>query len=265
MKTFLSYLFLILFSNSSLMAGVVVAGSLVRTKSINPGESHQGIISLQNTDETPVEARVYITDYLFYSDGSNLFGEPGSHTRSNADWITIGSSYLTIPGGETKAVYYTVEVPDNDDLLGTYWSIIMIEPSSAPAMVTEDKPNEITIGMQTVVRFGVQIVTEINDTGTRDLSILEKRILSTEGERHIQLDVGNSGELLLIPAIWMELYSKQGESIGRFDGGRFRIYPGCSVRSSIDISNVPKGEYLALVIIDNGDDYVVGAQYKLEI
>ncbi len=100
--------------------------------------------------------------------------------------------------------------------------------------------------MQTVVRFGVQIVTEINDTGTRDLSILKKRILSTEGESYIQLDVGNSGELLLIPTIWMELYSKQGESIGRFDGGRFRIYPGCSVRSSIDISNVPKGDYLAL-------------------
>ncbi len=41
------------------MAGIVVAGSLVRTKSNNPGESHQGIISLQNTDETTIKVRVY--------------------------------------------------------------------------------------------------------------------------------------------------------------------------------------------------------------
>ncbi len=81
------------------MAGIVVAGSLVRTKGVNPGESYQGIISLQNTDETTAEVRIYMTEYLFYSDGSNLFGESGSHDRSNTGSVNILGSVLSRNGG----------------------------------------------------------------------------------------------------------------------------------------------------------------------
>jgi len=43
-----------------------------------------------------------------------------------------------------------------------------------------------------------------------------------------------------------------------------RIYPGTSVRHKIDLSSLPGGKYMALVVADNGDEYIFGAQYTLE-
>jgi hypothetical protein len=62
-----------------------------------------------------------------------------------------------------------------------------------------------------------------------------------EGKRTLSLDIGNDGERLLIPAITVELFDQQGASIGRFDAGRTRIYPSCSVRAKVDLTDVPPG------------------------
>jgi len=81
----------------------------------------------------------------------------------------------------------------------------------------------------------------------------------------LQLDLENTGQRYLRLLVWAELYDEQGTSVGRFQAGRRGVYPGCSTRFHADLSQVPPGKYNALVVADNGDEYVFGARYDLEI
>ncbi len=262
-KGFIFFLFLI---STEVYAGFSVIGELTRERNVQCGEKFQERILLKNKGNTPAHVKIYQTDYLFFADGKNIYGEPGDISRSNGKWITVDSSRLVIPPKNTASFNYSVRVPQKSDLKGTYWSIIMVE--SIPAITPEkddNKKRKGEFGIQTRIRYGIQIVTHIMDTGTRNIKFLDKKLISKKGKRILQLDIGNTGERLLVPFVWAEFYNKNGINVGRFESKKLRIYPECSVRHSIDLSTVKKGKYKVLVIVDNEDGYVFGARYNLRI
>ena len=53
--------------------------------------------------------------------------------------------------------------------------------------------------------------------------------------------------------------------VGKFAGARARVYPGTSIRKSIDLSAVSGGTYKALVVADADEDSVYGATYTLKL
>jgi len=252
-------------------AGISVVGGLTRKSRVQPGEKTEGRIIVRNSADVAQEVRVYQTDYLFRADGSNVYGEPGSVDRSNAPWITFTPRQFIVQPKEAASVHYTIQVPSDDKLTGTYWSMMMVQPV-APETLEPPKPEEgkVHIGIRTVVRQAVQMVTHIwsenpGYRGTVDMRFAHKQLVVQDGKRVLQLDLENTGERWLIPMVWAELYDEQGMSIGRFEGGRLRLYPGCSGRFNIDLTEVPRGNYSSLVIADNGDEYVFGARYQLDI
>lgn len=247
------------------VAGVSVTSGLTYEKEADPGGTYKGTVQLRNNGESPQEVKIYQTDYLFFCDGRNIYGEPGKDPRSNADWITFSPRRLTISPRGTAQVNYTVEVPDNKTLTGTYWSMIMIEgiSSSSPEAVRQEK-DKVTFGISQVIRYGLQMRTQIGDTGTRKLKFLKTRLLKEDKRRILQLDIENIGERLLRPALWAELYDEKGKSVGKFEGGKLGVYPATSVRFRIDLSQVPKGKYKALVVADCGGDDLFGATYTLK-
>jgi P pilus assembly chaperone PapD len=249
----------------SARAGIVVVGNLARTSTIKPGEAFDGVILLKNNDKQSADVRVFQTDYLCYADGTNQYGDPGKTPRSNAGWITVTPSRVKLAPGETQPVRYKGTAPADPKLQGTFWSMIMVEPNSAPAITPEGKIDQVTVGLQTKIRFAIQIVTEVGQSGIRSLQVQEKRIVQGEGKRALQLDIRNDGERLLVPMMTVELFDKAGASIGRFEAGRARIYPACSVRTRVDLTDVPAGKYAAMVLLDSGDAQVMGAQYDLEL
>lgn len=265
MKRLLHLILATLALAGSSQAGVVVIGSLARTNTIKPGEAFEGVILLKNTDKQDADVRVFQTDYLCYADGSNDYGEPGKAPRSNAGWITLSPSRVKLVPGETVPVRYKGHAPADPKLQGTFWSMIMVEPNSTPAITPEGKPDQVAVGLQTTIRFAIQIVTEVGQSGTRSLQVQDKRLVQGGGKRALELDIANDGERLLIPAMTVELFDQSGASIGRFDAGRARIYPACSVRAKVDLTDVPLGKYVAMVLLDSGDAQVMGAQYELDI
>jgi hypothetical protein len=248
---------------SAQSAGIAVIGNLARLSTIKPGDTFDGVILLKNPDAAPAEARIFQTDYLTDAHGRNEYGEPGSTPRSNANWISVTPTRVKLGAGETVTVRYKGRAPADSKLRGTYWSMIMVEPVKAPAAPADNK--QAAVGLQTMIRFGVQVVTELGREGTRSLQILDKCLVKEESRRFFHLDVGNNGERMLVPMIGLELFDSKGSSLGRFDGGRARIYPTCSARSKIDLSDVPAGQYTAMVLLDSGGDQVMGAQYDLAI
>jgi hypothetical protein len=249
---------------AQLRAGLSVHGGLTHEHLAQPGAEYEGVVTLVNTGETRQDVVVYQTDYTFGCDGAYYYDDVGGNPRSNGPWISFGPRLLTLaPGSETN-IGYAVSVPADQDLAGTYWSILMVEtaqPGGKTAGRTGADPH--IFGINQIVRYGVQIVTHIGDTGLRDLEFLDERLVRTDGRCALEVDMGNSGERWLRPLVWAEIYDDNGDFVGRFEGGRHRMYPDTSVRCAVDLTEIPGGEYTAVVIADCDDDYVFGASYHL--
>ena len=251
---------------SACQAGVAVVGGLSRASTASPGEDLEHEIVLRNTGDFDMVIRLYPADYLFFADGRSIYGEPGSVERSNAHWFTLSSEWVTVPARSEATVYYRGRIPSGEALTGTYWSMLMVEPMGpAGAEELRDQEGRPGISVSTQVRYAVQIITDIGSTGRPDLRFLDRKLLTDNGTVMLQVDVENAGDRWVYPITWLEIYDDTGAFIGRVESIQKRIFPGCSVRHEFDLSGVSGGKYTALVIIDNTDEHVFGAQYKLEI
>jgi hypothetical protein len=250
-------------------AQVSVVGGLSYDRVARAGERYEGSFVVRNDSEEKQEAKIYQRDYSFSSDGTNNYGDPGKLPRSNASWMKFSPSYLLLPPKGSATVSYSVALPVDSagkKLTGSYWSMIMVEaiPIGSPeSSIRRDTLTQAAF-FQTV-RYGVQIATHIGNTGTRSVRFLDARLLGGEGgDRTLQIDIENTGDLWMRPDVAVELFDPNGKSAGKFEGGKFRIYPGTSVRQAIGLKGIKAGVYKALVVVDAGGQDVFGAQYTLQ-
>ena len=261
MKKVFILFFLLMLCSMDCLAGITILEGLSQEYKVNHGSKIDGKITLKNNGEVPQQVKIYQTDYLFFANGEDLYGEPGSLPRSNAKWLTFSPSRLTILPKETEFIYYQIQVPEKLDLPGTYWSMLMIEPFQEKTPESAQKG----IGIQTVIRYGIQILTDAGMKPDQKILFLDKKLIAENGRKIFQIDIENIGESWLSPSVWVEVYDQEGKNTGRFESNKLRIYPGCSVRHQVDFTEIPKGQYRVLVIADNRDGFAVGAQYDLEV
>ena len=248
MKPLLLFTLITFLFTAATQAGISIVGNLARTTTLNSGDSFEGVILVRNNDKEPADIRLSQCDYLFQSDGSNDYAEAGKTPRSNAGWLTVSPLRVKIAPGETLPIRYKGKAPADPKLQGTYWSMILVEPNSVAALAPDGKPEQVAVGLATTIRFAIQIVTQFGNSGTRSLQVTDKRLVQADGKRMLQLDIANDGERLLIPQVTVELFDQGGASVGRFEAGRARIYPACSVRAKVDLTGVPAGKYAAMVL-----------------
>ena len=252
-------------------AQISVRSSLSDDREAVSGMVYDGSIQIKNETGEPQQAKIYQTDYLFFYDGTNLFGEPGSTPRSNAGWIQFSPSVLTLPPYETLPVQYVVTVPvaiEGQPLEGTYWSMLMIESiaSDSPESTLPSAPDEGQYGVRQVIRYGVQVASHVNGTGRRTVAFASPELVQEkDGSTSLRLNIENTGSLLIRPTVWVKLYDISGASRGRLEGTENRIYPGTSVQQRINLGDLPEGTYKALVVVDAGGDNVYGTEYTLEL
>lgn len=251
-------------------AQISVVGELSNDKDARPGEKYEGAVSVRNDSNEPQEVKVYQTDYMFFRDGTNTYGEPGTVPRSNAKWITFSPSFVTVPPLSTVTISYSVDVPQDTPamkLVGSYWSMLMVEgiaKGSAESAAQQD-PKKTQMGIRQTIRYGIQIATHIAETGTKKINFVDAKLIPDEkGKRYLQVDLENTGELWIRPEVYVELFDDQGASKGKFSGVRYRMYPGTSVRQMIDLTSAAAGSYKALVVVDAGGEDVYGAEYTLK-
>jgi len=165
--------------------------------------------------------------------------EPGSIQRSNARWLTLSPLQTVIPAGESVTIRFAAQVPSDQTLRGTYWSVIMVElvPPSAP----ESSRNESAmpaLGIRQVVRYAVQVITTVEGTGSRQIRFSQVRLVSDNGKRQLVVDLENTGERLLRTSLWADLYDPKGSFVGKFDGGS----TGCT-RNLGAVHDRPRGPW----------------------
>jgi len=265
-KTILAAILVFALSPVLARAQVGIINGLTQEKVCKPGETFESYITLKNNGAKDETVKIYQTDYSFTADGKTYYEAPGKAGRSNASWITVASKQLTLPGQAKVDLRYVCKVPDDTALVGTYWSIIMFEVLPPAQREKRDvSKKEIQFGVNQVMRYGVQIVTHFGDSGSRSLKFLDTELLQTKEGKTLQVDIENNGERWLRPYSYVEVYTEKGEPSGKIEGDRWRIFPGTSVRYKFDVSSLKAGVYNALIVFDNKDASVFGAQYKLNI
>jgi hypothetical protein len=251
-------------------AQIAVLGNSVQEREAAPGQSYGGEILIMNSSDRAQTAKVYQTDYLFFADGTSRYDEPGATPRSNARWLSIGPTLVTVPPGGTVPVRYTVTVPAGEPLVGTYWSMIMVEgvPKESPEslMIAASSRDRSGLGVQPIIRYGVQVVSQIQHTGTRRAEFAATRLVSSpDGTKALEFDIRNTGERAYRLHVWVELYDERGTLHGRLEQARGLIYPGTSIKQRFDLSRMPPRAYKALIVADTGDEDVFGAQYRFTL
>jgi hypothetical protein len=255
-------LLVLLFSGIiKLNAEVLVLNGLTHEFTVTGGSKATGSIQLMNTSDQIKSVRLYQTDYRFTHAGDSHYDQPGTLARSNASWVTLNQLFVTLQPKEEISVEFELVVPEQDGLTGTYWSVIMVEGLKPPD--TETPPQGISIN--TVLRYAIQIISHIGDTGSRNLDFLTFDLSNTEGLSQFEVSIGNTGERALRPEMSLELFDENGRSAGIFRADPKRIYPDTSTRFTIILRDVPPGNYTGVLLADCLDDYIFGTNVSIHL
>lgn len=253
----------LVFGPAGAMAQIAVVGSTVEERVAVPGESYLGTIVVRNLTKQDQPVRIYQTDYLFFADGTSHFDDPGTTPHSNAKWITPTVRSLLVPPSSEMTVSYTVQVPMNDSLVGTYWSTIMVE--GAPSEAGRSSGGRPQVGVGAIMRYAVQVATHIKTTGSRKVSFANSKFLTNpDSTQTFEVEVQNVGDRAYRPALWIEVYDEQGALKANVRQERGLLYPGTSLKQTFALGKLAHGTYRAVVFADSGEDAVFASQFTLK-
>jgi hypothetical protein len=241
-------------------ANILVMNGLTHEHQTVQGEVKTGSIELKNVAEESQSVQLYQRDYWYSHEGENRHDQPGTLERSNAGWITINPTFITLEPGGTATVEYEITVPSIDSLTGTYWSVIMVEGLQPP-----DTSAAEGIKINTVIRYAVQMITHISTSGTVNLSFLRFNLSRQENRTELSVAMENIGQRLVKPEVSVEIFDADGSSLGVTAAESRRLYPGTSANFFLDLSHLKSGSYTGILIADCGDDYVFGSNLTLDI
>jgi hypothetical protein len=248
-------------------ADVAVASGLTYEYEADIGETYTGVIQLQNSEDKPQEVKLYQNDYYYNFEGQSFYEDVGKVDRSNAKWFTYTPKNPVIPPKETLLVNFSVKVPSDPALRGTYWSMLMVEvipEKSAESVTNPVKKEQTAVTIAQIMRYGCQIITQIGNTGKREVKFLNTKLSKEKDKLFLVVDVENTGERGPRASLWAEFYDNEGTFIGKYEGGNYRIFPGCSRRYKADITSIPfNKQYKVLVMLDCGGDDIFGVNLNL--
>ena len=142
----------------------------------------------------------------------------------------------------------------------------MVEPISAGSPESSVVgPNQIGITIRQVLRYAIQIVTQVGRTGILQAQFTDIHLAMDGDTRVLVTDVVDTGERWFTGHLWAELYDAGGKLVGKFDGGERRLFPGTGARFSAPLTGVQDANYQALIVLDCGGDDVFGANVSIVV
>jgi hypothetical protein len=226
------------------------------------GETYSRVVKIHNTGDTDQEVRIYQRDYLYNSTGASFYNEPGSNNRSNAPWTQFGPKTMLLKGQETQDIQFEITVPSTDSLVGTFWSVLMVEG------VSQLDPNARgQLNINTSIRYAIQFITNIGLTGKGELEFQQPGLVSEGDQQFFDFILLNTGERLISPDVSMELFDAEtGESVKVIKLPKNGMYPTTSTKWRFPLEGFPtKKTYKAVIVADGSGDDVFGIEYTMEL
>ncbi len=255
------WLLLSLIMNLFLKCDALQVSGLSYINSLKPGETANFTVTLTSDKDTSEIVEFKLCDYWCNSEGQHYFEDIGLQIRTNAKWISLGAPREIINPGEQKNINVTINVPKNNGLLGSYWSVLLIEPNDPLHTLQE---NDLGFQFHVKIRYAYHIVTNIGN-GSPSLKIIKKEFSTQENKKYLVVDVENTGNLFLNPKLTLKLFNKQGKNLITAETQKERLYPGSSSRYVVKAEDLPSGDYTAFILLDNGDGRLFNDTFAVSI
>lgn len=252
MKTYILVFFLLL--SIPIFGRWSVSGELTHYDIAQPGERLARSVEIQNQSNEDLVIIIKKSDYAFNAEGQRWFIEAGKLKRSNAGWIDLSNQEIIVKGKSNITFEYRVNVPDNKDLSGSYWSLLFIQEKADTAQTA----NNIQINQ----RYAIQSIVQIENSGDYNIEFLNAEFSKTSN--NFDLKIKNNGTRWIKANVWLEVYDQNGKKIGKFSAQPIKLYPETSIVSQIPLISLNKGKYYIVAVVDCGNNKIFGSQYTLE-
>lgn len=242
-------------------ANIIILNGLTHENAGQPSEKYRETIQIQNTGNSEKSVKVYSRDYWYSYTGESKHDPAGTMKRSNASWITFHPQLVTLAPNEKIVINFEVAIPDNDSLIGTYWSVIMVEGITPP----DTSVSTGGVKINTAIRYAVQIITNIGNTGKSDLQFIGLELTNNNNENILNVAIENTGDRILKPELSIEVFDESGNSLEIFKADRRKTFPGTSINLSIPLKGIKPGNYTAVLVADCDEDHIFGTNFSLDL
>jgi hypothetical protein len=242
-----------------LYASIEIEGSLKHIYKGNKGEVYKGTIKIHNSDKTNQEVKIYQTELLYNYNDFTFYDDPGTNLRSNANWVKYSPKTVIVKGEESIYIQYEVCIPKDDTIKGTYWSVLMIEGVNS---IDTNQAGQMNIN--TITRYAVQLITEINGNSIGKLEFLSPTLINDNGKLFLAVDITNTGEHYILPEVSIEFFDETGRSIKKVIAAKKGLFPTTSNRYRFSLEGLVSGKtYAATIVAAGSDEDVFGLDYTL--
>jgi hypothetical protein len=249
---------LFLLSPQDATGQITLVGEKIQRVQALPGEQYTGQVMIHNESDSALTVRIYqdeITALTSFDRGDKII----TINKSNADWITHSSDRMVIRSGEIATVNYQVSIPvrfDSQEQGGSYWSTLAVDV--------------VALGQSEFIKPYsrhrlAEITTDIKGRGDTGLAINTLRIDGkAERTQNLEAVMVNTGDVLVKPDVWFEIYNVAGRLEDRVPGTADWVFPGGFHRVKADVSHLRPGVYETQVVVDAGANNIFGASYTVD-
>lgn len=120
------------------------------------------------------------------------------------------------------------------------------------------------LNIQTITRYGVQMITELEDRGNGSLKFFEPVLLTEDNELILAVDIKNDGDYYIRPEVSIELFDEEGNSVKKIQVPGKGLFPSTSSRFRLPLEGLKANqEYQSLIVAAGQGENVFGLEYTL--
>ncbi|MEP5254404.1 MAG: hypothetical protein ABJQ39_05030 [Winogradskyella arenosi] len=261
MKSNLLTIIFLLLCVSSIHANVVIINGLTHSYSGVSGQIFYGEVLLANTSSEEQRITFSLSEALYSCESGRVFSEGIAHQNSSTAWFKSSVMDKTLAAKERYVFKYSISVPNDDALKGSFWTTLMINVEKP---IREEVVNDI--GLDTKIRYAIRLLTDVNFSDEVNIDFKDISLKSKGNGAEKQLDINIYNENIFIENVKLalELYDANGNLVLEVPTKRLKVFPNVCRVYSIDLEGLPIGEYQCVIVADSRDEFL-GTNFSMII
>jgi hypothetical protein len=206
------------------------------TLEAEPGTTHELVVVLANVDDEPLSLRTYANDVVPIVNGGFAIAAEEVPAEGTATWLEYPAETFDFEPGEGVERTFTVSVPD-DTAPGQYIAGLALETSEPLEVEGSDLFTQI-------IRKTIAVFIIVPGPEQPAFALAEPAYLTDSTIDRVEIQVVNSGNVLVKPAGEVSLRDSGGETVMSAPIAMGSVYAGTTVTLSVPVTTaIPDGDY----------------------
>jgi len=248
--------------------GQIGVSALSVDVALAPGGSFSGSFEVINKSQKPREFKIEVKDYDRNLEGGLVLLNAGTHPRSLAKFLIVTPLSFTLQPDQKQQISFTIKLPANER--GPHWAAVVVTsplPTASPQGTGTD-PQQTPIKIGAEEQFIVKMRHTDPTNAVNQGRLVGMQVLLPEKDKPLRviIDYENSGTTFQQPKGEVRFINARGDVAAKVEIEPFPMLPGGKRRLEIPLEQkLSSGDYVAVVIIDFGGDFLLGAQARFKI